>query len=235
MPPALMQSFPKRHSAFARAPATGPPAPAKGDCDAPPAPAATGHPAPPSTPSAAGPSSAQAPATGLPSSGRRHRPQASPAQAATATTGHAAAACDHPATGAPSVPTPRHICDSRFEKRRLMRAVCCDCCERWYRGNAVGAFWQRSDMPAPEFRREAWEAGEWDASWYCIDCYAESLACSETEVRELLGFTARQVRRDEYQSEQSDRKRTLGEPSTGRSCRRRTTGRSAGRRRQAVS
>ena len=71
------------------------------------------------------------------------------------------------------MPTLRHRCDSRFDKRRALRAVCCDGCENWYQGNAVGAFWHTSDMPAPLFRREAWELGEWDASWYCIDCYAE--------------------------------------------------------------
>ena len=68
----------------------------------------------------------------------------------------------------------------------------------WCWGNGVGAFWHASYAPAAEFRREAWERGEWDASWYCIDCYAEHWACSEAQAREYFGFTARQARKNQY-------------------------------------
>ena len=68
---------------------------------------------------------------------------------------------------------PLEIRDLRFEKGRLRRDICCDGCGWWFRGNAVGAFYDTERMPAPEFRRWAWERGEWDASWYCIACFAK--------------------------------------------------------------
>ena len=53
-------------------------------------------------------------------------------------------------------------------------------------------------MPAPEFRRAAWERGEWDASWYCIECYTDYWDCSEKEVMESLGFSKRQSKKDQF-------------------------------------
>ena len=35
---------------------------------------------------------------------------------------------------------PMKIIDSRFEKGRRARSICCDNCHDWYRGNAVGTF-----------------------------------------------------------------------------------------------
>ena len=78
--------------------------------------------------------------------------------------------------------------------------MCCDECREWYRGNAVGTFWRTRDMPAAEFRRAAWEQGDWDASWYCIECCAEYWECSEQEVMEYLGFSKRQSRKDQFMS-----------------------------------
>jgi len=102
-----------------------------------------------------------------------------------------------PARGRAAEPWPKEIFDSRFEKERCARAIRCDDCEEWKRGNAVGTFWRTWDMPRAEFRRAAWESGEWDASWYCIECYAEYWRCSPQTVMERLGFTKRQSLKDE--------------------------------------
>ena len=105
-----------------------------------------------------------------------------------------------PATGRAAPPRPMKIIDSRFEKERCARAICCDECRDWYRGNAVGTFSHTRGMPAAEFRRAAWERGDWDASWYCIECCAEYWECSEQEVMEYLGFSKRQSRKDQFMS-----------------------------------
>ena len=105
-----------------------------------------------------------------------------------------------PATGRAAPRWPMEIVDSRFEKERCARAICCDECGEWYRGNTVGAFWHTRGMPAAEFRRAAWERGEWDASWYCIECCAEYWECSEKEVLEYLGFSKRQSQKDQFMS-----------------------------------
>jgi len=105
-----------------------------------------------------------------------------------------------PATGRAASPRPMKIIDSRFEKERCARAICCDECGDWYRGNAVGTFSHTRGMPAAEFRRAAWERGDWDASWYCIECCAEYWECSEQEVMEYLGFSKRQSRKDQFMS-----------------------------------
>ena len=79
-----------------------------------------------------------------------------------------------------------------------MPFVRCDECSYWFTGNAVGAFRHTGDMPAVEFRREAWERGDWDASWYCIQCYAEHWNCTEKEVMVNLGFSKRQDQKNQY-------------------------------------
>ena len=84
-----------------------------------------------------------------------------------------------PTTDQVTLRRPKRIIDSRFEKGRCVRVVCCDECGNWYQGNAVGTFCDTVDMPAPELRRAAWERGDWDASWWCIECYADYLQCSE--------------------------------------------------------
>lgn len=94
-------------------------------------------------------------------------------------------------------PRPKNIIDSRFDKERCSRAICCDECQHWFRGNAVGSFWNKP-MPAAESRREAWERGDWDASWYCIACCADHWDCSDQEVMEYLGFSKRQFAKDQF-------------------------------------
>ena len=84
---------------------------------------------------------------------------------------------------------PMEISDSRFERNRAARVICCDECRYWYRDNGVGTFWHTRGMPNAEFRKAAWERGDWDASWYCIECCAKYWECSKKEVMESLGFS----------------------------------------------
>ena len=84
---------------------------------------------------------------------------------------------------------PMKIIDSRFEKGRCARSICCDNCHDWYHGNAVGTFWHTQNMPAPACRRAAWERGHWDATWYCKKCCAEYWHCSKEQVMDYLGFS----------------------------------------------
>ena len=93
---------------------------------------------------------------------------------------------------------PREIIDSRFEKGRAARAVRCDSCVEWHRGNSVGTFWHTEGMLRPHLRKAAWEQGGWDASWYCIHCVAEHWNCSDQDVMEHLGFSQRQAKKDQY-------------------------------------
>ena len=95
-------------------------------------------------------------------------------------------------------PRPIEIVDSRFEKGRSDRAIRCDGCRVWHRGNVVGTFWWRRGMPSAGLRRAAWERGDWDASWYCIPCCAKYWDCSDCEVRAFLGFSARQAQKDKF-------------------------------------
>jgi hypothetical protein len=113
----------------------------------------------------------------------------------TAATRHEAEAPD---TGPTAPRRPRQIIDSRFQKSRTARAVRCDRCDVWHRGNAVGTFWHTRDMPSPENRKAVWEKGGWDASWYCIECVAEYWGCSDEAVMEHLGFRQRQDKKNQY-------------------------------------
>ena len=132
------------------------------------------------------------PATG-PSSPSSARRLATPLPAAT---GPAAP----PATGRAAPPRPMNIIDSRFEKGRCARAIRCDECRHWCRGNAVGTFWHTRGMPAAEFRRADWERGDWDASWYCIECCADYWDCSQPQVLEYLSFCKRPSKKDQFMS-----------------------------------
>ena len=97
---------------------------------------------------------------------------------------------------------PRSITDSRFEVGgRSNRALRCDDCDEWFQGNEVGRFWHIGDgMPAAEMRRTAWERGEWDASWSCIDCFAEYWKCEKEAVMQFLGFRKQQSGKDPWMS-----------------------------------
>ena len=98
---------------------------------------------------------------------------------------------------------PMSITDSRFEVGgRSNRALLCDNCEEWFKGKEVGSFGHMGavGMPAAELRRAAWERGEWDASWYCIQCFAEYWNCEKETVMQFLGFSKQQSGKDPWMS-----------------------------------
>ena len=95
-------------------------------------------------------------------------------------------------------PRPKTITDSRFEiGGRYNRALHCDECGIWFRGGDVGTFWHTGPrvMPPAESRKAAWERGDWDASWYCIECCADYWECEAEQVKEYLGFSNQQSRK----------------------------------------
>ena len=96
---------------------------------------------------------------------------------------------------------PARIEDTRFDKRRAHRWVCCDGCQHWYQGNEVGAHCHREHMQPTAGRKTAWERGEWDATWYCIGCYQEHFDCSRSEVLNWLGFSLRDIRKALYRND----------------------------------
>ena len=87
---------------------------------------------------------------------------------------------------------PANVCDGRFAKCRTERHIRCDNykCRRWCHGNAAGNFLRYLNMPAAQEREAYWKRG-WNATWYCLRCWAESWDCSEDEVKERMGFNKR--------------------------------------------
>ena len=71
----------------------------------------------------------------------------------------------------PKARKPASIADTRFEKKRELRQTRCDECNELKSGNEAGAFCHRQNMPPAGERKAAWECGDWDASWYCTECY----------------------------------------------------------------
>ena len=98
----------------------------------------------------------------------------------------------------PKARKPASIADTRFEQKREQRQTCCDQCNHLKVGNQAGAFYHRDDMPPAGERKAAWERGDWDASWYCIDCYRRHYKSSYAAVREMLGFTERAEKKARY-------------------------------------
>merc|ERR1712023_245654 len=93
---------------------------------------------------------------------------------------------------------PASIADTRFEQKREQRQTCCDHCNHLKVGNQAGAFYHRDNMPPAGEREAAWERGDWDASWYCIECYRRYYKSSYAAVREMLGFTERAEKKARY-------------------------------------
>ena len=93
---------------------------------------------------------------------------------------------------------PTSITDTRFEKQRELRQIRCDHCEQLKGGNAAGAFFHRKNAPCAEERQAAWERGDWDATWYCTECYMMYYNCSYAAVCGMLGFTSRAAKKARY-------------------------------------
>ena len=116
------------------------------------------------------------------------------ARAASASTGPA---------NPPKARKPAGIRDTRFEKKRELRQTRCDQCNKVKGGNAAGAFCHRENMPAAGERKAAWERGDWDATWYCTECYMVYYDCSYEEICAMLGFTGRAAKKARYANEKA--------------------------------
>ena len=93
---------------------------------------------------------------------------------------------------------PASIADTRFEKQRELRQIRCDHCEQLKGGNAAGAFCHRKNMPRAGERQAAWERGDWDATWYCIECYMLLYDRSYKDVCNILGFATRHAKKARF-------------------------------------
>ena len=93
---------------------------------------------------------------------------------------------------------PASIADTRFEKQREQRQIRCDHCEQLKGGNAAGAFCHRKNMPPAGERQAAWERGDWDATWYCTECYMLYYDRSYEDVCNILGFAGRDAKKARY-------------------------------------
>ena len=98
----------------------------------------------------------------------------------------------------PKARKPASIADTRFEKKRELRKARCDQCNELKGGNEAGAFCHRQNMPPAGERKAAWECGDWDASWYCTECYMQYYNCSYGAVCDMLGFTERDAKKACY-------------------------------------
>ena len=101
-------------------------------------------------------------------------------------------------TGPANPPKPRKpasIADTRFDKKRKLRQVLCGQCGELKSGDEAGAYFHRQNMPPAGERKAAWERGDWDATWYCIECYMLPYNCSYGAVCDRLGFTDRSVKK----------------------------------------
>ena len=101
----------------------------------------------------------------------------------------------------PKARKPASIADTRFEQKREQRQTCCDQCNHLKVGNQAGAFYHRQNMPPAGERQAAWERGDWDASWYCTECYMRYYNYSYEAVCEKLGFTGRAGKKARYAKE----------------------------------
>ena len=98
----------------------------------------------------------------------------------------------------PKARKPASIADGRFEKKREQRQTRCDQCNHLKVGNEAGAFYHRENMPPAGERQAAWQRGDWDASWYCTECYMLFYDCSYGAVCDMLGFTGRAGKKARY-------------------------------------
>ena len=97
-------------------------------------------------------------------------------------------------TGPANPPKPRKpasIADTRLEQKKELRKARCGQRGELKGGNEAGAFCHRQNMPPAGERKAAWECGNWDANWYCTECYKLYYNCSHEAVCDMLGFIAR--------------------------------------------
>ena len=101
----------------------------------------------------------------------------------------------------PTFRSPASIRDTRFAKRRQLRKARCAQCDELKGGNAF-AFCHRQNMPPAGEGKVAWERGDWDAIWYCTECYMKLYFddlpddySKHKAVCEMLGLTGRAAKK----------------------------------------
>ena len=97
-----------------------------------------------------------------------------------------------------SVRHPADVTDERFMVDRKRRWVRCDDCGFEKRGDAAGRFLCREGMPDAGRRWLAWWLGNWNATWYCVECYARVRCTTPHAIRRDFGFTERAERKRSY-------------------------------------
>ena len=97
-----------------------------------------------------------------------------------------------------SVRHPADVTDERFMVDRKRRWVRCDDCGFEKRGDAAGRFLCREGMPDAGRRWLAWWLGNWNATWYCVECYARVRCTTPDAIRRDFGFTERAERKRSY-------------------------------------
>ena len=99
---------------------------------------------------------------------------------------------------------PPTVTDLRFLKERGHRQYRCDneeCPDRYKKmkkGHDAGAFYHRKNLPKAGNRKSAWESGEWDATWYCTQCYMSWWDCTKEQVMVKLKFAPRAEKKAKY-------------------------------------
>ena len=120
-----------------------------------------------------------------------------------------------PRARSPSEPTqprkPELVSDLRFQLKRSRRLVLCNQCYELFQGSGVGAFAPSARKAPASERMRLWMAGQVDASWYCVECWAEYTGRTVDRIPEYLGWTDRDTKRREHQLAKLRRPRCVGQ------------------------
>jgi hypothetical protein len=114
-------------------------------------------------------------------------------------------------TGAERYPRhPNTVSDGRFAVKLSERAVLCDSCGDHYTGENVGNWRFRKYKPTTVAEaEEAYRQGHWDATWWCLQCFADEWGISTSEVEAYFGFTARTEQRRAWLAKSKQRRPTI--------------------------
>lgn len=96
------------------------------------------------------------------------------------------------------VRTPAQVVDERFSGYKATQWCRCDGrCGKWKCGINTGKFLSDVKHIRAEDREEAWKAGDFDATWLCIECRRQQ-GETDAELERRLGFTDRRKNKREY-------------------------------------
>ena len=102
--------------------------------------------------------------------------------------------------------------DKRFEYHRNQRWAFCDACDtKKNEGEFLCVAGPRKEdfehegstrvnysLPPAFTRKLAWEKGEFDATWWCVKCYAKKWDATPEDVRQMLGWVKWRDSRQKY-------------------------------------